>query len=150
MSEDTDRVKALLDRLDRFLALFGQMLGEQRALNERDELESGRPLAAGAALLEQMLYARTVLEDRRRDLRASYVAKAAKVFISELWSLGGDMPHLDFDMSHLIGADALMALREEISLEALLLTRDLNDAVRMAALMRDRPSTTDQSEPRSS
>ena len=49
------------------------------------------------------------------------------------------MPHLDFDMTHLEGAAELSKIREEISLDALLMTRDLNDAGRLAALMHMEP-----------
>jgi hypothetical protein len=137
MSPDTPRVQALFERLDRFLALFARMIAEQRDLAPRAPND--------AALLKQMLHAQTILQDRRRDLHASYMARAAAVFVHELWSLGGDMPHLDFDMRHLTGSDTLMALRQEISLEALLLTRDLKSEARMTALLMDAPTQTGQS-----
>ena len=115
------------------------MTNQQRGSTERDELVPDQETAQQAALLEQMLHAKTVLEDGRRNLRASYTTQAGKLFHSELWSLGGDMPHLDFDMTHLEGTAELSKLREEISLDALLMTRDLNDAGRLAALMHMEP-----------
>ena len=117
------RAEDVLKRLDRLLARFQAMLTQQRAD------------AAGAALLKQMLHAQTILENRRRDLRGGLDDRDVDRFIHELWSLGGDMAHFDFDLSHLTGADAFARLREEISLDALVLTKDLTDPANRAAFV---------------
>ena len=117
------RAEDVLKRLDRLLARFQAMLTQQRAD------------AAGAALPKQMLHAQTILENRRRDLRASLDDRDVDRFIHELWSLGGDMAHFDFDLSRLAGADAFARLREEISLDALVLTKDLTDPANRAAFV---------------
>lgn len=121
------RVDAVLKRLDQCLAHFAAMITQQRGLASQS--------TAGAALLKQMLFAQTVVEERRRDLAAALASRSTDRFLHELWALGGDMTHFDFDLRHLAGADTLTRLREEISLEALMLTRDLSDPTHMAVLV---------------
>jgi hypothetical protein len=117
------RAEDVLKRLERLLAHFQAMLTQQRAD------------AGGAALLKQILHAQTVLTNRRRDLRVSLDDRDVDRFIHELWALGGDMAHFDFDLSHLAGAYAFSQLREEISLDALVLTKDLTDPANRAAFV---------------
>ena len=73
-----------------------------------------------------MLHAYVVVADRRRDLRARFNDLLAERFLHELWSLAGDMSHFYFDISRLAGFDTLLMLRENISYEALTLTKDLS------------------------
>lgn len=126
------RAESVLKQLDQFLAQFSAMVSQQRAINSRQT-----PDKASADLLKQMLHAKAVVEDRRRDLHASLNDLSADNFIHELWSLAGDMPHFDFDfdVSHLTGSDALLRLRDDISLDALTLTKDLSQADHMAVFI---------------
>jgi hypothetical protein len=124
------RAESVFKQLDQFLAQFSAMVSQQRAINSPQT-----PDHANADLLKQMLHAKAVVEDRRRDLHASLNDLSADNFVHELWSLAGDMPHFDFDLSHLTGSDALSRLREDISLDALTLTKDLSQADNMTAFV---------------
>lgn len=72
---------------------------------------------------------------RLRNLLVSFNDLSAERFVHELWSLAGDMPHFDFDVSHLTGFDAFLRFREDISLEALTLTKDLSEATNVTAFV---------------
>jgi hypothetical protein len=124
------RAESVLKKLDQFLAQFSAMVSQQRAINSRQT-----PDNTSADLLKQMQHAKAVVEDRRRDLHASLNDLSADNFIHELWSLAGDMPHFDFDLSHLTNSDAFLRLREDISLDALSLTKDLSQADNMTAFI---------------
>ena len=124
------RAESVLKQLNLFLAQFSAMISQQRSINAQKS-----PGIASADLLTQMLHAQAVVEDRRRDLRAGLNALSADGFVHELWSLAGDMAHFDFDVSHLMGSDTLLRLREDISLEAMTLTKDLSEATNMAAFV---------------
>ena len=82
-----------------------------------------------------MLHAQEVVEDRRRDLLANFNDLSTERFLHELWSLATDMSYFDYDISHLIGFDNFLRLREDISIEALTLTKDLSEATNMAAFV---------------
>lgn len=82
-----------------------------------------------------MLHAQTVVEQRRRHLLASIDEHSVDRFVHELWALAGDMPHFEFDIGHLTGAETLMRLREDISFQALILTKDLTNADNKAAFV---------------
>ncbi|EHP87797.1 hypothetical protein GeomeDRAFT_1035 [Geobacter metallireducens RCH3] len=84
-----------------------------------------------------MLHAQAVVEDHRRDLLTNLDNLSADRFVHELWSLAGDMAHFDFDVSPLTGFDTFLSLREEISAEALSLTKDLSEATNMAAFIEE-------------
>ncbi len=114
------RANTILKQLDLFISLFTAMTTQQQTI-ANSQASSG-----SAALLKQMQAAQTVVEDRRRDLRDSLKRRAIDRFIHELWSLGGDMPHFDFDVSHLVRADEFQHMRDDISMNALLLTKDLS------------------------
>ena len=124
------RAETVLKQLDQFLSQFSGMISKQRAINAQQS-----PDNASAALLKQMLHAQAVVEDRRRDLLTSLNDRSADRFVHELWALAGDMAHFDFDINHLTGFDTFLWLREDISLEAMNLTRDLSDAANMIAFV---------------
>ena len=124
------RAESVLKQLDQFLAQFSAMVSQKRAINSRQT-----PDNVSADLLKQMLHAKAVVEDRRRDLHATLNDLSADNFVHELWSLAGDMPQFDFDVSHLTGSDALLRLREDISLDALTLTKDLSQDDNMTAFI---------------
>lgn len=113
------RANTILKQLDLFLSLLTAMATQQQTI-AKSQVSAG-----SAALLKQMQAAQTVVEDRRRDLRDSLTNRVVDRFVHELWSLGGDMPHFDFDVSHLARADEFQRMRDEISMNALLLTKDL-------------------------
>jgi hypothetical protein len=110
VTEYQPRINAVLRHLDEFLALFASLIAQQRLPAPRKQME----------------FAKVVLEDRSRDLRLSQARGKVETFVHELWSLGGDMPHLDFDVSRLSGADLFLRMKAEISTEALMLTKDLS------------------------
>jgi hypothetical protein len=124
------RAEAVLKQLDEFLLQFSCMISKQQSINAQQS-----PDSASAALLKQMLHAQAVVEDRRRDLLASLNGRSADRFVHELWALAGDMAHFDFDINHLTGFDAFLRFREDISLEAMNLTKDLSDAANMIAFV---------------
>jgi hypothetical protein len=122
------RADTVLKRLDQFLAQFATMINQQQAM------ASNLPSSEADALLKQMLHAQGVVEDRRRDLRDALTSRALERFVHELWGLVGDMSHFDFDVSHLASADAFQQARQEISLDALVLTKDLSTTAAQADL----------------
>jgi len=124
------RAEAELKQLELFLGLFSAMIGQQRSINAQRSLDN-----TSAALLKQMLHAQAVVEDRRRDLVTGLSALSAERFVHELWSLAGDMAHFDFEVSHLAGFDTFLRLREDISIEAMTLTKDLSEPTNMAAFI---------------
>lgn len=114
------RADSVLKRLDQFLARFTAMTNQQQAI------VANQPSSAAAALLKQMRHAQGVVDDRRRDLRDSLSSRAIDRFVHELWGLGGDMSHFDFDVSHLADAATFQRMRDELSMDALVLTKDLS------------------------
>jgi hypothetical protein len=118
--------------MDQFLFQYADMVNQQRIINAREKLNH-----TNSALLKQMLHAQTIIEERCCDLQASITNRSIDRFIHELWSLAGDIPHFDFDVGHLTGADTFEKLCEEISLEALTLTKDLNNPENKAAFIKE-------------
>jgi len=124
------RAETVLKQLDQFLVQFSSMISQQQSINAQRKTDS-----ACAASLKQMQHAQAVVEDRRHDLLASLNDLLADRFVHELWALAGDMAHFDFDISHLTGFETFLRLREDISLEALILTKDLGESNNLAAFV---------------
>lgn len=115
------QAESTLRLLDRFLTQLSSMISEQSNLIPHPGRRCIPPL------LDQMKHAQAVVEARRRDLQGSIDDCSAGTFIHELWSLAGDMAHFDFELGHLQGAEDYLRLREELSLKALTLTKELGD-----------------------
>ena len=122
------RAEAVLGHLDEFLQQFRALIVEQAGL------ASTAANAAPAELLAQMRFAQDILERRHRNLKLSLGQAEMPRFVHELWSLGGDIPNLDFDLSHLAGAAAFDRSGDALSDEALVLTRDLKGSATQAIL----------------
>lgn len=130
MTTFAPRIDDVLEKLDKFLALFQAMVNQQQTI-----VAKRANAAADAALLKQMLHAQNVVENRRHDLRKSIGGHDAVRFVHELWSLAGDMAHFDFDTSRLADHDAFESMRQQISNESLPLTRDLSTNASQQALL---------------
>ncbi len=122
------RIDALLKRLDELLSRLASMLDEQRGV-----LAAPAATAADAALLKQLSHAQSVIVARRRDLGAAVRDRSVDRLVHELWSLGGDMSHFDF--ARLPSAVDFPAARDALSMDALVLTRDLSSAASKSALV---------------
>jgi hypothetical protein len=75
--------------------------------------------------LKEMRYAQSIIDDRYRDLSESLKILDVDRFVHELWSLGGDMAHFEFDLDSFAGADDFKKMLNSISTDALKLTSDL-------------------------
>ena len=128
MSTYLSRAEAVIGHLNEFLQQFRDLIAEQAGL------ASAASNAAPADLLAQMRFAQNILERRQRNLKDSLGQAEMPRFVHELWSLGGDIPHLDFDLSHLADSGVFGQRGGALSKEALILTRDLKSAAAQTIL----------------